>query len=740
MVNSMEKDNIEDVYNKRKENILNMINDKDYIPLKFKEMCYLLQVDSPDRDTLLQILDELIDEGKIMRSSKGKYMKQDENVLSGVFTGNRKGFGFVTVEGYDEDFFISARNTGGAFHGDRVLIRKQSRVKGRRSEAAVIKVLTRGITQIVGTYDEGKGFGFVIPDSKRFDKDIFIPKSKSKGAVNGHKVVVKITSYGDNKKSPEGEILEIIGHITDPETDVMSVVRALDIPGDFPEEVMEYVENIPDAVTEKDIAGRNDLRDLYTITIDGEDAKDLDDAISLYEEGGIYKLGVHIADVTHYVTEGSPLDKEALNRGTSVYLVDRVIPMLPRKLSNGICSLNAGCDRLTLSCLMDVDREGHIINHNIVPSVINVNRRMSYTEVARLLDLKEDREGAPEITAMTPEEKEGYQDVLPMLKLMLHVSDIIRELRYERGSIDFDFDESKIKLDNDGNVTYVGVYEKTRANGIIEDFMLAANETIAEDYFWQSIPFEYRIHEAPDADRVKALSILINKFGYYFKASRDNIHPKEFQKLLQKISGDPAENLISRMTLRTMRQAKYSTQCSGHFGLACKYYCHFTSPIRRYPDLQIHRIIKENIRYGLNEKRREHYEKILPKVAADNSAKERRAEEAERQVEKLKKIEYMSRHIGETFTGIISGVINKGLFVELPNTVEGFIDVSKMYDDYYHFSEEEYAMVGENTKKRYAIGDTVEIKVTKADKQAQLIEFVLKMNKEPGGHYGKGKG
>ena len=641
---------------------------------------------------------------------------KDDNILIGTFTGNRKGFGFVAVPDYDGDFFVPAKNTGGAFDGDKVEIRVQSFSHGKRNEARVTKVLERGVTTLVGTYDKGKGFGFVVPDSKRFGKDIFIPKGKSKGAITGHKVVVEITSYGDRTKSPEGEIVEILGHITDPETDVLSVVKSLDIPTEFPQEVMDYVAGIPDEVSLDDMKGRVDLRDLYTITIDGEDAKDLDDAITLYEEDGIYKLGVHIADVTHYVTEGSPLDREALNRGTSVYLVDRVIPMLPRKLSNGICSLNAGCDRLALSCLMDIDAHGRIINHSIVKSVIQVDRRMSYKEVAALLESDED---------------------VPMIRLMLHVSELIRELRRTRGSIDFDFDESKIRLDEDGNVIYVGAYEKTRANGIIEDFMLAANETIAEDYYWQSLPFEYRVHETPDADRVKALSILINKFGYYFKASRENIHPKEFQKLLSKISEDPAENLISRMTLRTMRQAKYSTECTGHFGLACKYYCHFTSPIRRYPDLQIHRIIKENISHGLDEKRREHYNKLLPKVAADNSAKERRAEDAERQVEKLKKIEYMSGHIGERFTGIISGVINKGLFVELPNTVEGFVDVSNMYDDYYYFSEEEYAMIGEATKRKYTIGDEVTVKLIKADKQEQLIEFVIKHEK--GEKHGKGK-
>jgi ribonuclease R len=490
------------------------------------------------------------------------------------------------------------------------------------------------------------------------------------------------------------------------------VLRAYDIPCDFPDEVMSYIRDIPDEVSQKDMAGRCDLRHLQTVTIDGEDAKDLDDAITLYEENGSYKLGVHIADVSHYVRENSPLDKEALKRGTSVYLVDRVVPMLPHKLSNGICSLNAGCDRLALSCLMDIDEKGHIVSHRIVESVINVDARMSYTSVAAILEADST-------------ECEKYKELVPMFQLMLKVSELLRDLRENRGSLDFDFDESHITIDENGKVSYVGVYERNRAHKIIEDFMLAANETIAENYFWQELPFEYRVHEAPDPERVKQLGVLIGKFGHYFKASKDNIHPKEFQKLLGQISGEEYENLISRMTLRTMKQARYSTECTGHFGLACKYYCHFTSPIRRYPDLQIHRIIKENLHGKLNADRIKHYDMLLPKVCDDNSVKERRAADAERDVEKLKKIEYMEEHIGESFEGVISGVINKGIFVELPNTIEGFIDVSKLYDDYYHFSENEYAMIGEHTGKRYTIGDIIKIKVRKADKQTRTIEFVI---------------
>lgn len=656
---------------------------------------------------------------------KIKTNKKDNNYLEGQFISNRRGFGFVRVEGYKEDFFISEKNTMGAFYNDKVLILPLYDNSGKRTEAKVVKVLDRGLKQLVGTYQKSKSFGFVIPDNTHIDGDIFVTKKNSGGAVTGHKVVVEIISYGKKNKSAEGRIVEILGHINDPETDVLSVVKDLDIPVDFPSEVMSYLKRIPEKVSSKDIAGRTDLRHLQTVTIDGEDAKDLDDAITLYEEDGIYKLGVHIADVTHYVKENSPLDKEALKRGTSCYLVDKVIPMLPHKLSNGICSLNEGCDRLVLSCLMDIDKHGRIINHKICEAVINVDRRMSYTAVSAILE--DDNQ----------EEINKYKELVPMFKMMLEVSTLLRNLRHERGSIDFDFDESKIVVDDEGQVSYIGVYERRRSNMIIEDFMLAANETIAEDYFWQQIPFEYRIHEAPDSERVKQLSVLISKFGFYFKASKENVHPKEFQKLLSKIEGEDCENLVSRMTLRTMKQARYSTVCEGHFGLSCKYYCHFTSPIRRYPDLQIHRIIKDNICGRLDEKRIAHYEMILPKVCDDNSKKERRAEDAERQVEKLKKVEYMSKHIGEVFDGIISGVVNKGLFVELPNTVEGFIDVSNLYDDFYIYSQEEYAMIGERTRKRYSIGDNIKVKVISADKQSRRIEFVIASKGER--RDGKGK-
>lgn len=702
----------EELKNERKENIYTLINDDDYRPLKFKELCYLLQIGGRDKDDLLEILNELVDEGRIEKTSKGKYQKLGKGVLVGTFISNQRGFGFVRVEGYKEDFFVPQKYTMGAFHNDKVLIRVASGNRGRSTEAHVERILERGLKQLVGTYQKNRNFGFVIPDNGKLDSDIFIPEKKSMGAVTGHKVVVEITNYGEKSKSAEGRVVEILGHINDPETDVLSVVRDLDIPVDFPDVVMAEVKNIPDEVTTKEMAGRTDLRQLQTVTIDGEDAKDLDDAITLYEENGLYKLGVHIADVTHYVRENSPLDKEALKRGTSCYLIDKVIPMLPHKLSNGICSLNEGKDRLTLSCLMDIDANGKIINHKICESVINVDRRMSYTSVSAIV---EDHD---------PTETEKYKELVPMFELMLHVSELLRTIRHERGSIDFDFDESKITVDEDGQVSYIGVYERRRSNQIIEDFMLAANETIAEDYFWQQIPFEYRIHEAPDTERVKQLSILISKFGYYFKASKENIHPKEFQKLLSKIEGEPCENLISRMTLRTMRQARYSTECEGHFGLSCKYYCHFTSPIRRYPDLQIHRILKESFKKGLSPKRQEHYQEILSGVAKSCSSLERRADDAEREVDKMKKTEFMQSKIGECYEGVISGVTSWGIYVELPNTIEGMIRLADLTDDVYEYDAANYRVVGTYSAKEYRLGQKMRVQVVRADKNLRTIDFL----------------
>ena len=520
-------------------------------------------------------------------------------------------------------------------------------------------------------------------------------------------------------------MVEILGHINDPGVDIMSIVRGYELPMEFGEKVMNQVERVAHEVSEADMAGRRDLRDVTMVTIDGEDAKDLDDAISVSFEKGVYHLGGHIADVTNYVQENSALDREALKRGTSVYLVDRVIPMLPHALSNGICSLNAGVDRLALSCLMSVDLKGQIIDYDICESVIRVDKRMSYTQVKNILE--------DDTIVHREEEYFRYAELVPMFHLMEELAAALRGKRRKRGSIDFDFPEAKIILDKEGHPTDIKPYERNVATMIIEDFMLAANETIAQNFYWMELPFVYRVHDVPDADRIQKLSTFINNFGYYMKSigrakskvSDQEIHPKEIQKLLDKVAGTPEEAMISRLTLRSMKQAKYSTESTGHFGLACQYYCHFTSPIRRYPDLQIHRIIKEQLRGRMREDRVEHYRTILPQVCKHSSDTERRADEAERETEKLKKAEYMEARVGQTFKGVISGITTWGIYVELPNTVEGLVHVSRLPGDYFYYKEASYEMVGEATGRAYKLGMPVTVRVIGTDRLTRTVDFDL---------------
>lgn len=700
-----------EVLEEKKQILFDFINSKEYEPLKFKEISMALQVPRSEKDELRMVLESLVFDGKITIDNKGKYIVLQNNMKVGTFSGTQRGFGFVIVEGESEDIFVPAHATNGALHGDIVQVKINKEQTGRRVEGEVLSVIERTNTVIIGTFQKSENYGFVIPDNQKLGKDIFISREHSKGAVTGHKVVVDITSYGSAEKNPEGKISQILGHINDPGVDIMSIIMANNLPLEFPEGVLHQIENIPEEVNTKDLAGRMDIRNLQTVTIDGEDAKDLDDAITISKKDNVYTLGVHIADVTNYVKEGSPLDVEALKRGTSVYLVDRVIPMLPHKLSNGICSLNAGVDRLALSCFMDIDGKGNVIGHKIAETVLNVDRRMSYTSVKKILEDKDESE------------IKEYEPLVPMFDLMLELANILREKRRQRGSIDFDFPESKISLDKNGRPIEIKAYERNKATKIIEDFMLIANETVAEDFFWQELPFVYRSHENPDPEKIEKLGIFINNFGYTIKINQDEIHPKELQKLLVKIEDTPEEPLISRLTLRSMKQAKYTTSCDGHFGLSTKYYCHFTSPIRRYPDLQIHRIIKENVRGGMVEKRVKHYDKILNEVARQSSITERRADESEREVEKLKKVEYMQQFIGERFEGVISGITSWGMFVELPNTVEGMIRVANLKDDYYIYDESQYMMIGEHTKKTYKLGQKIMVEVMDADKLLRTIDF-----------------
>ena len=738
---------------RRKKFILELMGDPIYQPMRLREISSLLRLSKEEKRELYDVLDELCEEGKVSVDRKGRYekvkgkwkkkkddryyddrreeygseygrKKKDKNKkdknkkeqpegiqAEGTFIGHPKGFGFVEIEGQDEDIFIPGENVNGAFQGDEVECIITGAPGGKRKEGKIVRIVSHQVKKIVGLYEKSKSFGFVRPDNQRYLKDIYIPAGKEMGAMDGHKVVVELTSYGQEHAKPEGKIVEIIGHVNDPGADILSIVKDYDLPTEFPEKVLNQAVRVGKDVSEADCAGRLDLRDWQMVTIDGEDAKDLDDAVSLIMKDENYQLGVHIADVTNYVQEKSALDREALKRGTSVYLADRVIPMLPHVLSNGICSLNAGEDRLALSCIMTVSPKGEVIDHQIAETVIRVDKRMSYTGVSKVL-------------AEEPEALEEDKDFVPMIQKMQELSTILRERRGKRGSIDFDFPETKIELDEKGKPINIKPYERNSATKIIEDFMLLANETVAEEYFWREVPFLYRTHEVPDEEKIKKLSTFINNFGYHIHV-HDEVKPKEIQKLLSQVEGTPEEDLISRLTLRSMCQAKYTTDNTGHFGLAAKYYTHFTSPIRRYPDLQIHRIIKENLRGRLNENRIEHYDKILPEVAKQCSDRERLAEETEREVVKMKKAEYMSMHIGEEYEGVISGVTKWGIYVELPNTVEGLVHVVDLRDDHYNFIEQTYEMVGEHTGKTYKLGEKVRVRVSDADKLLRTINFEL---------------
>ena len=698
-------------FEERKKIIYEFICDRHYVPMKQKELAMILQVAKEDREELGKVLDELLSEGKIELSKRGRYSKAQPRKAVGIFTSHARGFGFVSVEGQEQDIFIGENDTGDAFLGDTVEVVIKGR-GGRRPEGVVTKILSHSVTEVIGTFERSKNFGFVIPDNQRINRDIFIPLERTRGAVTGQKVTAEITDYGRGRKSPEGRITQILGEASDPETEVLSLILAYGLPTDFPERVENQAKRVAKPVSEADREGRLDLRGEVCVTIDGEDAKDLDDAVSLRREGEHYLLGVHIADVANYVQENSALDWEARERGTSVYLADRVIPMLPRTLSNGICSLNQGEDRLALSCIMTIDEKGKIVGHRLAETVIRVNRRLSYTGVQKVLDGDET-------------ERSAYPELVPMLLEMEKVSELLRKRRRKRGSIDFDFPETKVVLDEKGHVLDIRPYERNTATRLIEDFMLAANETVAEDYYWQAQPFVYRVHEKPDADRMQKLGIFIRNFGYRLRTAGDEVHPGEIQKLLDRIAGTPEEAMLSRLTLRSMKRAQYATDCTGHFGLAAPYYCHFTSPIRRYPDLQIHRIIKENLRGRLNRERIEHYESILPEVAKHSGEMERRADEAERETVKLKKVEYMEAHTGEEYDGVISGITAHGLYVELANTVEGLVHVNSLKDDFYEYDEAANELRGAHTGYAYHLGEKVRIRVKGADRLCRTIDFEL---------------
>ena len=718
---------------KRKKIVYEIMCCKEYQPMRAKELAVLLQIPAGKREELHKILDMLLEEGKISINKRGRYeavrssaaKKEAEKksvkaerkkgqYYTGTFISHPRGFGFLEIPEAEEDIFIPEESIGTALHGDTVqIVVKKDGKDGKRCEGEVVKVLERGTREVVGTYQQCDGFGFVVTDNQRFLKDVFIPAGKSLTAEDGDKVLAEIKDHGNKRRSPEGKIIEILGKPGECGVDVLCVAKSYELPMEFPEKVAKQAERIKETLNEGDFYGREDLRDVVMVTIDGEDAKDLDDAVSLTKEEDLYHLGVHIADVSNYVQYNSALDKEALKRGTSVYLADRVIPMLPQKLSNGICSLNAGEDRLALSCLMDIDKKGRVVSHRIVESVIHVKERMSYTNVKKIL-LQEDEEL-----------EKRYEELLPMFFQMKELSELLRNRRKKRGAIDFDFPESKLVLDEKGKVVDIYPYEQNIATRLIEDFMLAANETVAEEYCMLGLPFVYRTHENPDMEKVETVLEMVHQAGIKVKKGKETISPKEVQKILKELEGMECEPFFARLILRSMKQAKYTVEDTGHFGLAAKYYCHFTSPIRRYPDLQIHRIIKETLRGKMTEAKIQHYKGILEEVARQSSAMERRAEEVERETIKMKKAEYMKQHIGEAFEGTVSGVTEWGFYVELDNTVEGLVHVNSLTDDYYTFDKDRYCLVGDMTGRAYRMGQRVKVWVENADENTKTVDFKI---------------
>ncbi len=691
-------------------------NDADK-PLTFEELCQQFGINSDQKSEFNDLLSELVKEGSIVMNNAGQYgIPEKFNLIPGRIDKTPRGFGFLVPEDPQrEDIFISPENMNGAMHNDKVFLRVLPKSRGKKDAGEVVEIIERANKTVVGSLDKSKYFGFVVPDNPRIYSDIFIPKEKLKGAKQGQKVVARIVRWPENKRNPEGKIIEILGDKGDAGVDIESIIRQLDLPRQFPAEVKREAEKIPLTISEKEKMDRRDLRDLPMVTIDGADAKDLDDAVSIEKLGkNKVRLGVHIADVSHYVREGSPLDKEAFQRGTSIYLVDRVIPMLPERLSNGICSLNPHEERLALSVFIDYQLQPlEILDHEITRSIIKTNHRLTYNEVREIL----------------VQEKETtinkYSDFNSQLELMNRLRKELRKDRFAVGSINFDFQEVKVILNENGKPIEL----KKRKHGIpeqlIEEFMIAANKIIAETMYWQEYPFIYRVHDEPDLDRMHEFNEFIHNFGYHLKGVKNGVHPRSLQEILEKIQGEPEENIIEHVLLRSMKKAIYSEKNIGHFGLGLNYYTHFTSPIRRYPDLMIHRIIKEVLEKGVIEgQRREELENQVSRVSDHCSFRERLAMEAERDSVDLKKIEFMEDKIGYKYTGIISGITGFGFFVRLDNTVEGLVHVEDLTDDYYHYQPEQHALIGERTKKMYQIGDEVKVKVSRVDLDERKLDFL----------------
>ncbi|GAB4072864.1 ribonuclease R [Barrientosiimonas marina] len=698
-------------------------NDK---PLAVHELEEALNLQSSvDFKELVKALNSLEEAGELVRTRKNRFgLPEKMNLIRGRLQMHAKGFAFlIPDDDAHSDIYIHHSDLASAMNNDLVMVRieKWNRDAGNRPEGTVIRILERATHQIVGTFEDNQSFGFVIADDKRIPNDIFIPKDRTGGAVSGHKVIVHITKFPEGQMSAEGEIIHILGHKNDPGIDIISIIHKHGIQVDFPDEVLDQAAHTPEDIKPADLEGRRDLRDEQIVTIDGADAKDLDDAVSVKQlPNGHYKLGVYIADVSYYVDENSPIDQEAFERGTSVYLVDRVIPMIPHRLSNGICSLNPNVDRLTLGCEMEINAKGQVVNQEIFPSVIRSSERMTYHDVNSIL------------AEQDAELRERYKPLVPMFEAMEKLAGILRTKRMNRGAIDFDFKEAEVLVDDTGKPEDVVLRERSIAERLIEEFMLAANETIAEHFHWMGVPFLHRIHEEPDESKLQHFFDFIAGLGYTVKGTANEIHPAALQKVIEEVKGKPEEMIISKLMLRSMQQAKYDPQSIGHFGLAADFYTHFTSPIRRYPDLTVHRLIRTYlINKQMGQKTISHWQDRMPEIAKHSSEKERTAVDAERETDDLKKTEFMQDKIGEEYTGVISSITSFGLFVELENTIEGLVHVSYLTDDYYHYDDRNHAMIGERTGNMYKIGEEVDVRVAKVDTDERVIDFELVETKQP---------
>ncbi len=704
-----------------KQTLLSFMREEAYRPMDIQELVSVFDINPDEYKSFKKVLKSMEKEGVIVRTKKDKFgVPERLGLITGKLQVHQKGFGFLLsdTEG-EKDVFIPSSSMKGAMNGDRVLVQiTREDLNGKKREGEVQEVLERANNKVIGVYEDSKNFGFVVPEDTRLNQDIFVSKKDRNGAQDGDVVICEIVKWGDKRRSPEGIVKEVLGKKGDKGLDILTIIKKYGLPEEFPEKVLSYAENIEEKIEDKEYARRKDLRNLRMVTIDGEDAKDLDDAVSIERlDNGKFRLGVHIADVTHYVREKNPLDKEALKRGTSVYLIDRVIPMLPRKLSNGICSLNPKVDRLALSCFMVIDKSGKVIQHEIEETVIKTSERMTYTDVTKILENNDE------------ELIKRYDYLVDDFKAMEELCIILRDKRMKRGAIDFNFEESKIILNDLGKPIDIKPYDRAIANRIIEEFMLVCNETIAEHMFWTNLPFVYRIHEEPDEEKLEKFKEFVYNLGYVVRWGQE-AHPRALQDILEKVKGKKEETVVSTLLLRSMMQAKYSPECVGHFGLAAKYYCHFTSPIRRYPDLQIHRIIKEQLNGKIDEKRAGRLTNIVEIASKQSSEMERLAQEAEREVDDLKKAEYMQERIGEEFSAIISSVTSFGLFAELPNTIEGLIHITALDDDYYIYDEAHLCLIGERTKKIYRLGDEVKVKCTRVDIDNREVYFDL-VEEEP---------